>query len=232
MSGKPAATIGSMHTCPMVSGTTPHVGGPITQGEPNILHNSKPAATMNSMCTCVGPPDTIVQGHPAIFHNGKPAACMGDMTAHGGIITTGEPNIIHGFVTEPMAPVTMPVSKIPFPEFSLLNTLLGNASEAQANQQALQEEEEGEPRVYNLQWVKEDRVTRGEKVLKQVTLRASVDNIPDGQNATIKVKVPVEVTDDQGNTTIDKENKVELTGVVQDKMVEVVWEIEEKNNSV
>ena len=41
------------------------------------------------MCTCVGPPDTIVQGSSSVFINGKPAARMGDMTAHGGRIVLG-----------------------------------------------------------------------------------------------------------------------------------------------
>lgn len=64
----PVATIGSIHVCPMCSGSTPHVGGPITgPGSPNILVNNKPAALMGDMCTCVGPPDVIVQGAPNVF---------------------------------------------------------------------------------------------------------------------------------------------------------------------
>ncbi|WP_438710332.1 PAAR domain-containing protein [Aquimarina muelleri] len=141
MSGKPAATIGSMHSCPMCSGTTPHVGGPITTGEANILHNNKPAATMGSSCNCaVGGPDTIAQGHPAIFHNGMPVICVGDLTAHGGVITKGEPNILHGFVTEPMIPAILPIAKIPFPRITVVNRLLGNTKEAQANQKELKKE--------------------------------------------------------------------------------------------
>jgi uncharacterized Zn-binding protein involved in type VI secretion len=35
---KPAARITDMHTCPMVTGTVPHVGGPIIPaGEPTVL---------------------------------------------------------------------------------------------------------------------------------------------------------------------------------------------------
>ncbi|WP_103867297.1 PAAR domain-containing protein [Aquimarina sp. I32.4] len=224
MSSKPAATISSMHTCPMCSGSTPHIGGPITTGEANIMHNNKPAATVESQCICaIGGPDTIVQGHPAIFHNGKPAAMVGHMTAHGGIITTGEANITHGFVTEPMEPYTMSTAKIPFPQIGITNRLLGNTTEAQANQQALQqqaENTEGEPKVYNYQWRKERTVIRDRKVLKIVTLTADVIHIPDGGNATIKVLIPA--NDESQETQV-----VELTGVVKDKQVTVEWELED-----
>lgn len=45
MAGKPVATIGSMHVCPMISGTVPHVGGPVTgPGAPNVLINGQPVA--------------------------------------------------------------------------------------------------------------------------------------------------------------------------------------------
>lgn len=112
----PVATIGSIHVCPMCSGSTPHVGGPITgPGSPNILVNNKPAALMGDMCTCVGPPDVIVQGAPNVFFNGVPVVCQGDLTAHGGVITVGEPTVIIGSATV-MPSITMPLSKIPFPK--------------------------------------------------------------------------------------------------------------------
>ena len=42
MAGKAIATVGSMHVCPMCSGTVPHVGGPIIGPEaPNVLVNNK-----------------------------------------------------------------------------------------------------------------------------------------------------------------------------------------------
>ena len=65
MAGKPIATLGSMHICPMCSGTVPHVGGPISgPGTPNVLINNKPVALMGDMCVCVGPPDVVAQGPP------------------------------------------------------------------------------------------------------------------------------------------------------------------------
>lgn len=69
MAGKPVATVGSNHTCPMCSGTTPHVGGPITQGITGVTINGKPVATIGSICTCAGSPDTIVTGNPFVLIN-------------------------------------------------------------------------------------------------------------------------------------------------------------------
>lgn len=92
MAGKPVATIGSMHVCPMVTGYIPHVGGPVSgPGMPGVTINGQPIAVMGDMCTCVGPPDTIVQGCPGVTVNGKPVATIGSMTAHGGQITVGVP---------------------------------------------------------------------------------------------------------------------------------------------
>ncbi len=61
--GLPAARVGDMHTCPMVTGPVPHVGGPILPpGSPTVLIGGLPAARMTSMATCTGPPDTIIMG--------------------------------------------------------------------------------------------------------------------------------------------------------------------------
>ena len=228
----PVATIGSMHICPMSDGPKPHVGGPIIgPGAPNVLINGKPAALMGDMCTCVGPPDMIAMGAPSVFINGVPVACMGDMTAHGGAIAQGEPNVIIGTAI-PLPPVVMAANKIPFPKISLKNRVLASVTgmsnaEALANQAALLEEQEGEPRIFNLQWVKEDSVIRSSRVLREVTLRAMVQNIPDGETITFKVNRPIEETDAEGNTTITDNHIIELSGTVQNKMVEVVWEVED-----
>jgi uncharacterized Zn-binding protein involved in type VI secretion len=63
--GMPAATMGDMHVCPMVTpapAPVPHVGGPITLGSTGVLIGGKPAARMGDMCVCVGPPSSIVMG--------------------------------------------------------------------------------------------------------------------------------------------------------------------------
>jgi uncharacterized Zn-binding protein involved in type VI secretion len=66
--GLPAARVGDMHTCPMVTGVVPHVGGPILPpGSPTVLIGGLPAARMGDMATCTGPPDSIVGGCPTVL---------------------------------------------------------------------------------------------------------------------------------------------------------------------
>lgn len=97
---KPAARVGDMHVCPMVTPAVPpipHVGGPVLPpGVPTVLIGGMPAATATSMCTCVGPPDTIALGSMTVLIGNKPAARMGDMTAHGGTIVVGCPLVLIG----------------------------------------------------------------------------------------------------------------------------------------
>ncbi len=141
MAGKPIATVGSNHTCPMCNGTVPHVGGPITQGEANILINNKPAATIGSICTCVGPPDTIVQGNASVFFNGKPVASIGDMTAHGGVVISGEVNVTVSS-SSPSSTASMPIDKIPFPEITIINkTIAALSGNAKSLKKAIENQE-------------------------------------------------------------------------------------------
>jgi uncharacterized Zn-binding protein involved in type VI secretion len=92
-----AARITDMHICPMVTGTVPHVGGPILPpGAPTVLIGGMPAACLGDMCVCTGPPDSIVKGSGTVLIGGKPAARMGDSTAHGGTIILGCPTVIIG----------------------------------------------------------------------------------------------------------------------------------------
>jgi len=95
--GQPAARITDMHTCPMVTGVVPHVGGPIlTPVLPTVLIGNLPAAAMGSQCVCVGPPDAIVKGSATVLIGNKPAARMGDTTSHGGVIVIGCPTVLIG----------------------------------------------------------------------------------------------------------------------------------------
>ncbi len=92
-----AARVGDMHTCPMSDGPKPHVGGPVMPpGVPTVMIEGKPAATVGSLCTCTGPPDSIIMGSTTVFIGGKPAARMGDTTAHGGTITLGAATVLIG----------------------------------------------------------------------------------------------------------------------------------------
>ncbi len=92
---QPAARVGDMHTCPMVTVLVPHVGGPILPpGAPTVLIGGQPAARMGDMAVCVGPPDVIVMGSPLVLIAGQPAARLGDLTAHGGVIVMGFPSVL------------------------------------------------------------------------------------------------------------------------------------------
>ena len=92
-----AARVGDMHVCPMVSGTVPHVGGPVLPpGAPTVLIGGMPAACVGDMLTCTGPPDTIAAGSSSVMICGKPAARMGDSAAHGGSIVAGCPTVLIG----------------------------------------------------------------------------------------------------------------------------------------
>lgn len=89
-----------MHVCPMQTPAVvpiPHVGGPIVApGEPRVLIGGLPAARVGDFCVCVGPPDVIAMGSFTVLIGGKPAARMGDMTAHGGSIVGGFPQVMIG----------------------------------------------------------------------------------------------------------------------------------------
>ena len=92
-----AARISDMHVCPMVTGVVPHVGGPVLPtGSVTVLIGGLPAARVGDLCTCVGPPDSIILGSTTVLIGGMAAARMGDSTAHGGSIIIGCPTVIIG----------------------------------------------------------------------------------------------------------------------------------------
>jgi len=55
-----------------------------------------PALRVGDMCTCTGPPDTVIKGSGTVMIGGMPAARMGDSTAHGGSIVAGCPTVMIG----------------------------------------------------------------------------------------------------------------------------------------
>jgi len=92
-----AARVTDMHVCPMVTGTVPHVGGPVLPpGAPTVLIGGMPAARVSDQCVCTGPPDVIIQGSATVLIGGMPAARLGDATAHGGSIVAGCPTVMIG----------------------------------------------------------------------------------------------------------------------------------------
>jgi uncharacterized Zn-binding protein involved in type VI secretion len=130
--GKPAARVGDMHVCPMVTPgvpPVPHVGGPILPpGGVTVMIGGMPAARATDMCTCVGPPDLIALGSTGVFICGLPAARMGDITAHGGTITLGCPTVLIGEISPGAPPVVVP------PMVLVVNTMTpGKAINTSAN---------------------------------------------------------------------------------------------------
>ena len=92
-----AARVGDPHVCPMITVLVPHVGGPVLPpGAPQVIIGGMPAARVGDMCVCVGPPDVIALGSMTVMLGGQPAARMGDLTAHGGTIVMGAPNVMIG----------------------------------------------------------------------------------------------------------------------------------------
>jgi len=98
--GQPAARVGDMHACPMITPApvpVPHVGGPLLPpGIPSVMIGNMPAATMGNMATCVGPPDSVIKGSSSVLISSMPAARMGDNCAHGGAIAVGFPQVLIG----------------------------------------------------------------------------------------------------------------------------------------
>ena len=98
----PAARLGDMHVCPLVTPGVPpipHVGGPILP--PccvTVLIGGQPAARATDMALCVGPPDAIAMGSPTVLIGNLMAARIGDPTIHGGSIVMGLPTVMIGEV--------------------------------------------------------------------------------------------------------------------------------------
>lgn len=69
--GKPAWRAGSdMHTCPLVTGTVPHVGGVVPKGSATVLINNLPAARQGDQIVETGPPNAIAVGCPTVMIGG------------------------------------------------------------------------------------------------------------------------------------------------------------------
>jgi uncharacterized Zn-binding protein involved in type VI secretion len=65
--GLPAARIGDIHACPMVTVVVPHVGGPFVLGSFTVIVGGMPQSRVTDMLVCVGPPDMLVMGEPTVL---------------------------------------------------------------------------------------------------------------------------------------------------------------------
>lgn len=92
-----AARITDMHTCPMTTGSVPHVGGPLLPGSnTSVMIGGLPASIVGDSCVCAGPTDALTAGSSSVFIAGSPTVRMGDATAHGGVVAAGCPTVIIG----------------------------------------------------------------------------------------------------------------------------------------
>lgn len=218
MEKKQIATVGSAHTCPMVTGTTPHVGGAIIgPGVPGVFIDGQPVAVLGDMCTCAGPPDTIVTACPGVLIDGKPVATVGSMTAHGGQVTVGVPGVTISSVAK--KPAVMPLKKIPFPKISFLSLVVAPKLVTLAKQkqkevkECVEQKDDKEPRIFNLQWRREDIVINESKVGAKVFLTADTWGLDDGEIVEFDIYLPGE----------EEKHLEKISGKVADNHVEIEW---------
>jgi uncharacterized Zn-binding protein involved in type VI secretion len=88
----PAARIGDMHECPMVTPGVPpipHVGGPFILGSPTVLVGEMPQSRVTDQLVCVGPPDEAVMGEFTVLVG--MAGGAGAAAADAGVASLGVP---------------------------------------------------------------------------------------------------------------------------------------------
>lgn len=77
--GSPTVLIGGVpawraaadfHTCPLLTGTVPHVGGMVAMGSATVLIGGLPAARMGDMIVETGPPNSIALGCATVLIGG------------------------------------------------------------------------------------------------------------------------------------------------------------------
>lgn len=228
MADKLIATVGCMHVCPMVTGITPHVGGPIIgPGVPGVFIDGQPIAVLGDQCTCVGPPDTIVTACPGVLVDGKPVVTVGSMTAHGGQVVTGVPGVSIGSVT-PMKPAVTPLKEIPFPKISLVSQLFATklVNQARQEQQKVKEcvtQKDDKPkRVFNLQWKYKKMVINEGEIEQKIMLTADTWGYDDNEEVKFSIYLPDDDNDETGKAI------EEVSGKVCDSHIEIEWEIDKK----
>lgn len=224
---KQIVTINLNHLCPMVTGFTSHIGGPVVgPGCSGVLVDGTPVAVMGDACVCCGPPDVVVQGYPGVLVDGVPVVVQNCMTAHGGIIPAGVSGVVISSTT-PMELVTMDVREIPFPEVSFtdrIKTIVSGQNrkleEAIGNQEEIRKKaEEGianaEPQIYNVRWLRNENIVTDERILHKALIGADTVGFKDDETVTFNVYLK----DENGES-----EQITLSGNVKDGYVEVEWE--------
>ena len=200
--GMPAARIGDMHVCPMVTPApvpVPHVGGPISLGSAGVLIGGMPAARVGDMAVCVGPPDTIALGCFTVLigevggggggGGGGGAAAAAKASAYSAIV--GEPGpekegphwIDHQFVDSAGNPITEVDYELTDPGGNTSKGIL--TGDGRIKRGGLPDEGDYTVKlfaVYNAKWSKDSA-----EVGDVVKLSADVDGFEDGTEAVIEI---------------------------------------------
>lgn len=163
--GKPVATVGSEHICPVCKAP-----GKIVQGESNVLVNGKPVATIQSTCNCGA---KVVTGTANILVNGKPITSVGDFTSHGSTIISGSSNVFIGESSSNPTAVT-PIKEIPFPKITFINRITNNkgVKEFEKNKKRIEELDGLQPKIINYYYEFENK-------------KINVDDIKPNQNINL-----------------------------------------------
>lgn len=226
---KQIVTLNLNHICPMVTGVTPHVGGPIVgPGCHGVLVDGVPVSIMGDTCVCCGPPDMIVQGYPGVMADGTPVVVQNCMTAHGGIIPTGVAGVVID-TAKPIKPITMNIRKIPFPKIRITDNIgatisgnLKNIKKAASNQNTLRmQSSQEEPAIYNVHWENEKVRTDEGYIKHKITVVADTTGFDDGETVTFTIS-PEYIDPEFGKKSQD----IELQGSVKDSHVTAEWIVE------
>ena len=226
---KQIVTVTLNHICPMVTGITPHVGGPIIgPGCPGVLVNGTPVSLMGDACVCCGPPDMIAQGYPGIMVDGIPVVVQNCMTAHGGTIPMGVPGVTVGNAT-PIEPMTMHIKRIPFPRVRVIDKIgaaisgiskrLKQAADYQIDlrKKAFREE----LAIYNVHWEREEVFTDEGFMRHKITVVADTSGYEEGETITFTI-TPDDIDPDFGLQPDEKQ----VEGTVENGRVRAEWLVE------
>lgn len=120
-----AARVTDNHVCPKMRGNTPHVGGPVTAGSPNVTIETQAAARLGDPLACVGvgAVDVLASGSGTVTINGKPASRLADPCVHGGVMVSGAGTVTIGDTSyaAPFAPEPVDPGKQHWVEVELLD---------------------------------------------------------------------------------------------------------------
>ena len=230
--GMPAARLGDMHVCPMLTPGVPpipHVGGPVVLGSTGVLIGGMPAARMGDMLVCVGPPDTIAMGCMTVLigetapggggGGGAGAPAVAAAKASATIASSGNKEsttkLEHWIEFEFVDKAGNPVSGV---NYKLNDTESKDSESVLRTDGRIRRDsiKQGQAKVQlfnvsNAKWSK-DKADVGEKV----KLTADVEGYEDGTKATIEIYKRDIKGADAVIETIETE--------VKNKKVEAEWE--------